>query len=734
MEEPELNEDDVAVAMVDEAGEPIENEVELTPEDLDQAVPPYTDDDPNLALTWASTRGGEDKLREFARHMLQEFDSGVESCRHYVERFADDWKLLAGEIPKKQGAFKFCANEHIPIVLENISRLTMRAYGELFGDEMNVAKVQALGENDADAEVLSIHLNWQLREGIPDFFRQMHRNALAFFFVGDTTVHSYYDELREMNRHEYLTVDEFVIPYTHHTTFHDYSDVPWRAKVMNLYDHELRAYRGKWENVDEVLKHKASPDDEPTMTAGDVAAEHQGQDSKAETKYAPHKVILWEGWMEMPERERDYFVQAYIHYNRRKILKLRVFEEPTPRERMRYRKEMQELTQYRQARQAHDQQLQQLQQAHASIAESDALMEHVAMQGAPDEVVLAGMNANENAREQLPPPPPAPPAPMWMRNPDDPEEEPAPMKMQPIHLFSHGVCFEPLVGNLGLSFGRMQADHNRSANSLLNVFIDQGQFANIGDYFTRPQAQLPDGPLVREPGKMHVLNGPPDVPLKDLIIPIPTQQANPQLMDLVKFIQEIAQSSVQASDILSGEAGKSGETARGVAARIEQATKQISVVTSKLAAQVKQILLNNAKLNAMFLPDEQLIQLTDHVQGPRELTVGREMYLRNYSVEISADLRFATQVQRVSEADEMVGIITNQVLWPLYSQKLDLVVEVMAEVFRARGRYKYAQMVMQLLPILQQQQMMAQQMQAQQVSAAQAQQQQGGQSPQGGAQ
>jgi hypothetical protein len=113
---------------------------------------------------------------------------------------------------------------------------------------------------------------------------------------------------------------------------------------------------------------------------------------------------------------------------------------------------------------------------------------------------------------------------------------------------------------------------------------------------------------------------------------------------------------------------------------------------------VTQVLLNNAKLNALFLDDEEVIQVTDHIAGPMALTVGREMYERSYSVEITADLRFATQVQKVAEADELMSMVFASPAAPLLTQYPALMTEVLAEAFRARGQHKLAQMVSQPPP------------------------------------
>jgi hypothetical protein len=107
--------------------------------------------------------------------------------------------------------------------------------------------------------------------------------------------------------------------------------------------------------------------------------------------------------------------------------------------------------------------------------------------------------------------------------------------------------------------------------------------------------------------------------------------------------------------VLSGESGKSGETYRGIAARIEQATKQLSVSAGKYARFLNNVVRNNARLNAVFLPDNELVQMTD-METNRVVaeTVGRRLYERNFRIRFTSDLKFSSQAQRISEADEVL--------------------------------------------------------------------------------
>lgn len=630
-----------------------EDQVELdaeTPEEEKEAFI-YDDDSENLVRDFMEHPEGKEALKKIADTVKRNYDDGWSGSEQYRKRFENDWKLFAGELPEKDFPYKGCANAHIPLMLEHLSRMTARASGELFGDWQNVYGVVPLGpEADEVAETLNKHGNWQIREDIPDFRRQIgDRGVLAFFWIGDVCVHSFYDAERKQNRHEVLTPDEFVTPFTFTSTMPDYSDVPWRCKITNYYRHQIEAQRGDWYDVDKVLDGKQpSWDDTPEQEIAQTVANVQGQDlpehagdERAQT--APYKILMYEGWLLLPNQDKDRFVQIIMHDVSRTLLKMTIHEEDDWQDAERFRRQTAELEGFRTQQIQHSQILDQLQQTQDTIIQSK-------------EAGIAGPELADHGLQQIQQQiPPMPTAPYWLESPEDPLSGPEPPKRVPIHMFTHIVCIEPFVGGLGLSYGRMQADHNRAINTLLSQFIDSATFGNISAFLTTDTVDFGDAkPL--GPGDVRKVKGIIGDELQKNIMPVPTKPANGQMLEVMQLIRDAARTSMQAPEVLSGEPGKSGETYRGISARIEQATKQLSVYTRKYADGLEQILKNNAKLNAKFLPDDQIINIASNTLGPASpVKVSRSMYDRNYRIVIRADLRFATQAQRIQETDELLA-------------------------------------------------------------------------------
>jgi hypothetical protein len=664
-----------------DAGEPIEMSID-SGAGADDTPFVYDEESPNLVAVFKENPVGEAWLKNFSLEARKKFDEAYESTELYRKRLAEDMLIFSGDLPPKSFPFEGAANAHVPIMLENVTRVVTRLMAELFGDWSNLFSVVSVGgpAGQDEADVLSLHGNWQFREQIRDFDRQMERALLAMICWGDFTVRSYYDEELRCNRHELLTPEEFVIPFTYVTTQPDYSDVPYRFLIMRRYRHQLQAMRDKWEGVDNVVA-KRVPDwlstNDDMVIAESIAMSHKVR--IPDSTGAPYKLLQYEGWEQLPNQDRDRFVQAIIDYETGAVLLLTFHEEIDWRDRIRYERQQKEAIAYTLARSQYEDQLAQRDQLDAQVR--DQLVNADTMPPQMKTALVTGLSSQ--------PYPDEPPRPSWMK--DDGSSEPPPPRKVPIHLFAHGVCIENMTGSLGLSYGRIQADFNRGANVAISQFTDSATIGNC------PMLLTTDGvsfarPFKFSPGSVQVVNGVSGQDLKMNIYELTLQPANPQLVQLADKFYGWGQSSMQAPSVLSGEPGKSGETFKGISARIDQATKQLSVVARKFArGPLKQILMNNAKLNSIFLEDQEIIGVLDfRTQTLRDIKIGRELYRRDYNVMIAADLRFASESQKVQEADEMVQM--PQAV-PQLQGNVAFVYAAVRKALEARNRFDMVQLL-----------------------------------------
>lgn len=642
----------------DEESRPAAKAFRLTEED---------EDSENLVALFKGSQQGLDALKAIADQVVHDFDTDWESTEEYRAQVADQWKLFAAKLPLKSKPFKDAADVHVPSMLENTSRIVNQVFAEVYGTWQGIFSVMKTGPADTDAETLTRFDNYQLTCKIHDFYRQQMRAVLAFFGPGDVVGHSYYDGHRKQNRHEVLTCDDFVVPYTAVTTCPYYSDVPHRTKILHLHRHELQSMRDLWEDVDVVIKRERPDiDDEPESLWSKSVADIHRIEQPTDMRNAPYKLLWYEGWTdEIPGQERDRFIQAIVDYHTRTVLSLTIHEEPSYEEKQRYERELTELEQYREAIAQYEASRAQWEQARGQIEAQAQMPPSVdPMTGmpvpAPSPAEMMAQHAAAEPQHPLPP--------NWMMAmqdeaedevdiyPDPEANQPEPPRKEPIHTFVHAVCIEPMRGNLGIGFGRIQSDHNKALNIIMSQMIDSATLANAWGLIIAGNLEF-ERPFTHGPGALNIAKGVSGQQLKDSIFPMQPGQANPQMFDLYDRIYNFAQTSAQAPEVLSGEPGKSGETFRGLSARLEQATKQLSVPARTFTkTYLEPTLKNNAKLNAMFLPDEQVCYVNDEFGQPMEIRVSRRMYERDYRVNFESDLRFAGRAQRVAEADEVVAM------------------------------------------------------------------------------
>ncbi len=640
------------------------------------------EDAPNLVTLLKKSDAGLKLIRDIANLVIQRYEDSSSSTEELRKRHAENWDLFLGKIPEKTFPFEHAARAHVPIMFENLTRIQSRCFNELFGDGTNVVTVPPLGPDDeVTAEIVTKHSNWQLTEDIPDFWRQMNRGMLNFFAVGDVIGNSYYDAERRQNRHEVLTIDDIRIPYVTVSVMPDFSDVPYIIEIKPLHRHQIQSYRGTWEYVKDVLAKKPAHDDDPELLYAEKAQSAEGIKKPDTSDSAPYKLLFHTGWCDLlppfGEEDRDRYVRAVVDYKTKHLLSLTIHEEASWKEKRRYREQMEE-----------------------SIAYGDAMQQHAAQQAGADEqrrviseAVQLGTVAPEEAEMAMGEldmqlnPPPVPPE--WMAEWDAASGQempaPAPPKKAPIYDYTHGVCIEPVVGWHGIGYGGMQASFNKGANTLLSQTIDSATLANAWGIVTASNLEF-ERPFSMAPGAINVAKGVSADQLKNSFIELRPGQANPQMFDLIRMITDWAQSSAQAPDVLSGESGKSGETFRGISARIEQATTQLSVPTRTFARTfLKPLLVNNARLNSIFLPDEEIVQVNNHLLGiaPETLRVGRRLYERDYNVIFTADMRFTTRAQRVAEADDVVGMAS---AGPMQGN-MPFLQRALRKALEARGRF-----------------------------------------------
>jgi hypothetical protein len=614
-------------------------------DDIEVSVEDLVDDSgENMAPALAKHKDGKKVLARVAKTVMKNFTEDEASTKVWREKCGKLMRLFSGELPQKDWPWKDAANAHVPILLENLGRLQARLMSEIFGDFTNVVGVVPVGKDDEQvADIISAHDNWQFRNEIPDFRRQMDRSLLGFLLNGDCVVASWRDEELRENRHEYLTPDEFIVPYVHVSTRPDLSDLPRHTWVKRLYANQIEAQRKNWNDVDKVLKKPGTGwDEEPEAETRKAVGETIGEEPGDEDGGLPHMVLDHQCWFRLPGSTEFRWCRVILHKETEHVLWFGVLEEVDWRDQQRYDREVREMEVYRQAIGAWE--------SEAQSRELDAKLALGELEGIAAGELRENPDVLMAASRPVEPETPRPVRPEWAMSDISEPEKPQKRK---VSMFAHGVCLENLVGATGLGVGAILGPFNQAADTALSQFTDQATLANCWTIITTGNLNL--GEHVWGPGKVTHIEGYTGGDLQKHLIELKPEPANPQLLELVQAFSGFAQSAAQSPDVLTGEAGKSGETFRGLASRIEQATKQLTIYAQRFSMMLKQVYENNARLNAVYLPEHRLIQLKNDMLGTwKGLEVGRSLYQRDYRVEIRSDLKFTSEAQRIAEADQLV--------------------------------------------------------------------------------
>lgn len=644
----------------------------------------------NLVPHFSGTKDGKEFLRKEAERVLDDFKEDWDSCEEWRKKRMIRWRLLVGDLDPKTFPSEDCANVHIPVMLERVLRIVHRLYAEMFPDRdvvFTALPVNALSRDRAD--VITLHDNWQLRKECPDFFKQNRRALMEFVTHGDCIFYSYRDIPAKRNRHEALNCEEVVFPYFWKTNRADMADIPRKTRVLRKFKHDLieLEIKGVYAKVSEMLEKEGDPSFQkgPELTVRPVVDKFEGKDAPATTSKkgvpsaAPYALYEYHGWAKLPGGDAERPVTITVEPTTKWILAYCIREQEDWKDRARHKAQVDDLQRHQQAQQQHDQ----IQQMHQQTLQMEMqLQTRLQQPDVPPEE--AAMIQQQLARTEPHPPPPAPMPPAWLK---PGQMQPDPVRVEPIENFSHGVCIENLDGSLGLGIGLLLEEFNKAANTAASQFTDAATFANVPTLLMPMAVEMEPGDRRLSLGEVNRISGISAEQVQNAIKVVQFPPANGQLLEVVKLMMEGADGVSSAPDVLSGEPGKSNETYRGIATRVEQATKQLTVLAQNYLEMLSNVLRNNARLNAVFMDETEVKSVIDpRTLEVQELKLDRSLYLEDYEVLFTADTRFGGRAAKIAEADQILGMVTS--LPPPLSMQLfppSFLYEAAVRALKARG-------------------------------------------------
>ena len=602
------------------------------------------DNSKNLVPMLLATAAGKEYLEKLTSKIIKQCDSAVENSDKLRAERKTVYEVVAGRRDRGHRPWPGASNMKTYLALERVHRLVARYYVEIYvnnPDMWNVLPNDDSPDSVKQARILTEHANWQFREEITDFPAQLMRFLMEFALQGTAYGESSRDFQRNRNRHDTLTFDDLIIPFVHVATEVDMSDIPWVARILRLYDTDIEREEaaGNFMNMEEIRDLKGKFEDNPIEdSARESMANLTGLMPSDDDKDAPRFFLRYHGWSKIvgaPDT-RTRAICAIIEPKTKTIVRLYVNEQDDWKDKLRQDQQIVDKHNWEQA-----------------------AAEHPMLQMQSPSLIV-----------------PQPPMPTWMKG--NPMAEPAPIKRAPIWNFYRADCIPNMVDQHGIGFGQILVSLESAANSALNCFIDSAELGN-DEMLVTAEGTLKKDPE-RGPGRVIRLQNIDPTQVSDAFHQLKFSGANPQMLDVVRMGSDYADSAIAAPAVLSGEPGKSGETYRGIATRIEQATRQLTAAGTKVVSALSQIAKNNAHLNALFMSDEEVFSVTGSDKLQR---IHKSLYQRDYRISFTADMRFVGQSQRTAEADELVQMAMSI---PQLAQNPEYMYAIISNALTARGK------------------------------------------------
>jgi len=628
----------------------------------------------NLIPLYKGTDDGDKFLKEVVQKVLDDFSEDWDSCETWRKKRKDRTRLFLGDLDPKTFPFEDCANVHVPVMLERVLRIHTRVYSELFPEKDLVFQAIPSSQLTQErADVVTLHDNWQIRKEIPDFFKQNRRALLEFILHGDCVFHSYRDIPAKRNRHEALNCEEIVFPYHFKTSALDLSDVPRKTRILRKYKHEMLELEasGAFYGVEEMLEKEKQPGFEagPDLTVKPAMDKYEGKDPPTKSKAAPYVLYEYHGRCKLPGEKREQPITAIVSPVCREIVAIYLREQEDWKDAARFKAQTEELGMFQQ----NQAMFAQMQAKHAEV------QQRLMMPDVPPEE--AAMLQQGLAQQ---PPPPQPPS--WLK---EGMQGPEPVRIVPIEAFTHGVCIENPDGSLGLGIGLLLEPFNQAANTFASQYTDSATLANVMTMIMPDNVAMEPGDRRLTPGEVHRVRGVSAEQIQNAFKVLQFPPANNQLMEMLKLQMESADGVSSAPDVLSGEAGKANETYRGIATRVEQATKQLTVLAQNYLEMLSEVIRKNARLNSVFMGDEEVKSVVDpRTLESQDLVLGRALYQEDFDIAFTADTRFGGREKKISEASQTLMMVTS--LPPELASMIfppSFIYEAVVRVLKAQGAH-----------------------------------------------
>lgn len=609
----------------------------------------------------------EDEQKKMASAVIRGYDADVKSRSEHMRRAKAWYALYASVMRAKSFPWQDAANINLPIVAKAALQTAGRIWDMMYPANGHIFYSQPVGPDDAErAQATEIFGNHYLRWKTPEWGSGLRMTVFQAVLQGSAFRRCYWDEQESRVRSDWIPLDDFVVNYEQASNDPSMRDVRRYSlcQWMTIFDIEDAARDGIY---DEQNAEKVKPSTQEARKEGerlrDIVDKAEGTSPSTDESADDQIRLVIEQhrtWRFPKDPERGYPFDGRGHPAvitvddiSKQVLRVVLREQDEPGDLSRFQQQEVELAAFQ--------------------SQMEAYMQAVeAMQAQAQGAAVA---AAQNPGMPAPPPPQLPPPPQppaWYR---EGEEIRPPRKIETT-FFIHYKMF-PSEGFYGLGIGDFIGQLNQGANAIINGHLDGVALKNARPGFIDRTTKMQRGAISVRPGEIQEVDA-VGGDISKLVHFLEVPESDRTTLGLVQMFMGTGDQMSGTSDIASGEGTGANRTAKEASILNENAQKQVSVAERGLAEALKVELFEFWRRWGVFLPEEELYDVLDLQQQPRQIKISRDMFLLDAHVVPACDPR--TQVERSEQAQGLYAFCSSN---PLIAQNQAAMTKVTETVLRA---------------------------------------------------
>ena len=628
-------------------------------------VPPEqaTLENVNLVPALQMTEEGRKFLEDLAKQVCRRRTEDEKSCEGFFEKMAEGLELFLGRDGKfTAGPAKGSPRPCHPTLAKIVNRIYPRVMSVVVQTEP--VAVPTSDEDMERALRLGQHIAWEKRAKHPEWAPTMADSVMQWIVFGSMFRMVGWDVLEKRKAIDYLSCADTILPYSEKDPTPDLRNVPRVSILRRYHKHQIKrlARKNDWFANTDIFKKdaekKASPyrpkTDQPIRV---VIDEFQGKEpDQYERQGDCFELVqqhLWvelpkiPGWNEDPDLPRR--VAVWVEESTKTVLRLVIMEKEIRIDRIR--------------------------------ADNEARLAQIQT-----------VNWRNQALQAVQMGQPVPP------QPQIPEVEPP--AMEPVFSVIHYRFMPNPEGIYGLGAWAFVGSLNKSINDLLGEDIIAQRLANVQGGLLSDEVAVEKGTFELEYGKFVHLEGVSSQHLQSGVMPLPFERPKGNLAMYIEKLDNEAQAVMSSSDMQSGMAGPSHETAQAARLRSREGatavTASVELFLIPLAYEYKQC----ARINSMFMSDVEYFYVSH--QNPQtgkkervQVAITRADYETDYDITFEADVRLEVDPGIGQSALDAYSLVMND---PIAKGDPNLQLAALKKALRALKAQDLASMLPDNIP------------------------------------